>query len=202
MKGKKQLKTLKNQSKSKILLKAKIKNFITKELWQYCLVTGFIAFCGWLFAKPIEAVCFWTSHLIIRPEFAKQYHCRNRNLAKATACCLFVTFSVIFFGILYCMPLSISLLASIPLAFVICWVGYVAQDNLDMRFAISGNIYLMTDKEFETFCISKGLTEMETSIADKMFRKKLKGEELYSAIGYCKRQTLRIRSKLRQILFN
>lgn len=202
MKGKVQLKTLRNQSKSKILFKARLKKFIIQELWQYLLVAGFIAFCGWLFNKPIEAVCFWSSHLLIRPEFAKQYHCRHKKLSIATACCLFVTFSVIFFGILYCLPLAISLLASIPLAFVICWVGYVVQDNIDMRLKINGNIYSMTDGEFVEYATSKGLTEMEIAIADQMFRKKLKGEELYSKIGYSKIQTIRIRQKLKQLLFN
>lgn len=60
----------------------------------------------------------------------------------------------------------------------------------------------MTDKQFKEYCIGKGLTEMEASIADIIFRKKIKGKELYDKLGYCKRQTLRIKSKLKEMLFN
>lgn len=39
-------------------------------------------------------------------------------------------------------------------------------------------------------------TEQETMIADCIIRKELKGNELYNAIGYSKRQTINIRKRI------
>lgn len=120
------LQTLKKQSKSKILLKVKVKNFLTKQLWQHLIVVAFVAFTAWIFCKPWEAIMFCVSHLVIRRLFDKQYHCGT------IALCLFTTLTIAFLGIATCMPVTLSLLSSIPVCCFVAWVGYIAQDRIDL----------------------------------------------------------------------
>ena len=171
------MKTLKKQSKKKILLRNSIKEFLQKKLWQYILVIAFVLFSAWLFRKPIEAVMFCISHIVIRVGFEKQYHYKHRNRARGIAICLFITLTIIFFGVASCLPVEISLLSTIPICFLICWVGYIVQDRIDImmenkqlqeEFDIvleklkqekNIDVYSMTEDELRNFAKSKGLKE-------------------------------------------
>lgn len=186
----------------KIARKIKIKKFVHEQLWQYALITAFVFFCGWLFQKYVEGFAFCVSHYFIRPQFEKQFHCINNNRIIAISSCLFVTCTIIFFSAMYCLPLAFSLLSAIPLALFVCWFGYVLQDHIDAHIIPTKNIYEMTDTEFTEFGISKGLTDCEIMIADRIWRKHLKGQQLYNAIGYSKRQTIRLRKSILQKLNN
>lgn len=75
--------------------------------------------------KPIEVLYFCISHTLIRMKFEKQYH-------ASTVDCTRITMFVIFVGIIYTMPMPISLLSSIPLSLAISWVGYIAKDRIDV----------------------------------------------------------------------
>lgn len=152
--------------------------------------------CGWLFDKYIIAIHFSISHFFIRPKFDKQFHCRHRKRSVATAMCLSLTCILTFFSVALILPLNISLLSVLPVTYFICWFGYIAQDRLDLLNQLKPNIYQLNEEEFINFCLRKELTNEEIEIAKIIFRKGLKGEELYKAIGYCKRQTIRIRQKI------
>lgn len=69
---------------------------------------------------------FFIAHLIIRRYFDKQYHCGT------TALCIITTLSIAFFGIASILPVTASLLSTIPICCFISWVGYVAQDRIDL----------------------------------------------------------------------
>lgn len=190
------MRPLKKQSLKKIKLKIKIKDFIKKELWQYLIVVTFLFMCGWLFDKYILAANLAIAHFFMRPKFDKQFHCRRNNRKIAITLCLILTCTLIFFSVAIVLPLHISLLSSLPVTYFICWFGYIAQDRLDLLNQLKPNIYQLNDEEFINFCLRKELTNEEIEIAKIIFRKGLKGEELYKAIGYCKRQTIRIRQKI------
>ena len=108
----------------------KIEKFIKEQLWQLLLVITIVVLFACLLDKIIEAIVFCTAHLILRRDFNKQYH------SGFTAVCLSITIAVAFFGIIVCLPINVSLLSSIPLAFIICWVGDIAQDRLDCKSKI------------------------------------------------------------------
>ena len=110
---------------NKLELQLKFQKFFVEQFWQLALVVAFISFYAWLFDKPIEAVLFCISHFIIRALFDKQFHCGT------TAMCLTLTLSIGFFGIASCLPLSVSLLSTIPICFGIAAIGYIAQDRVD-----------------------------------------------------------------------
>ena len=161
---------------NKVKLKLKLEKFLKYELWQYTLVIAFVFLCGWLFDKIIQAVMFSVAHIVIRKYFDKQYHCGT------TATCMFTTLSIAFFGIMYTFPLTLSLLSTIPICFLICWVGYVVQDRIDqiaenkaLQNEIDNligkikeyeniNLYKMTETELRQYGASKLLSEIQQDI--------------------------------------
>lgn len=184
------LKTLKKQSKRKILLNNKIREFVKKQLWQHAIVIGTACFYAWLFDKWWQAGMFAISHSIIRPQFDKQYHC-------GTTCqCLIVTLSILLFAIYFILPLELSLLSTLPITYLVCWVGYLAQCKVDSNKTLKRTFEQMTDDEFVDFCKSRHLSDEYIGYAKLILRKKLKGETLYNAMGYSEAQAKRIRKKI------
>lgn len=119
---------------------------------------------------------FCVSHVVIRKQFNKQYHCNT------TAMCLCLTLIIALFGIVVCFPLSVSLLSAIPLCFMIASVGYVVQDRLDtvadlqmarietdnltatLKEYQHPDIYKMTEDELRQYGAIKQLSELQQDI--------------------------------------
>lgn len=153
------LQTLKKQSKKKILNKVKLKNFIKKQLGQYLLVVAFVSFCAWIFYKPCEAVMFCIAHIVVRRHFDKQYHCGT------TSMCTSLTLTIAFFGIATILPVAISLLSTIPICCFISWVGYIAQDRIDLlKKHKDEDIFMMDEEKLRELGRVKGLTEIQQEI--------------------------------------
>lgn len=170
--------------------KLRIEKFFKEELWQYTLVIAFIFTYSWMLDKIFEAIMFCTAHIVLRPLYEKEYHKEKTNK------CLLVTFAVITIGVLNCLPKSISLLSSLPVASFVCWFGYILQDRIDLQKKLSPNLKSMPLDEFINFCKIRNLTIDEIEIAKKIIRDELKGERLYRTIGYSKPQTARIRKRI------
>lgn len=168
---------LKNQSRNKILKKKKFKDFIRKQLWQHILVVAFICFCAWLFNKYYEAVMFCIAHVVIRKDFAKQYHSKSRYI------CMSITLSVIFFGIMWCMPVKVSLLSSIFVAFVICLAGYLIQDRIDLliykKKTMSFNLKTCTKDELIEKCKLLEYSSDKIELAVMFFCDKLSNKQVW-----------------------
>ena len=199
------LQTLKKQSRKRILLKARIKKFIVYELWIYLLVIGSIALCSWLFNKWIEGIMFCIAHICIRRVFDKQFH------FNSTAYCLTLTLAIIWFAIPITLPLATSLLSSIPIAFIICFFGYLAQDRVDLLLQVNKlnkdierliekishkDKYAMNETELYEHCRNCGLDDVECKIAYYVIIERLKGKDLYEAIGYSEAQAKRKRKNI------
>lgn len=199
------LKTLKRKSKRLLILKIRTKDFIKQQLWVYLIVFASIALCSWIFDKWIEGIMFCIAHTAIRTAFDKQFHFHT------TAYCLSLTLAIIWFAIPITLPIATSLLSSIPVAFLICFVGYLAQDRLDKAKKIRDlnrhikelldkimhkSIFAMSEDELYAHCRSRGLDDADCKIAYFMIIERLKGKELYEAIGYSERQTKRKRKKI------
>ena len=148
---------------------------------------------------------FCIAHITIRRAFDKQFHF-NR-----TAYCLILTLGVIWFSIPITPSLTVSLLGSIPVAFGICFLGFLAQDRVDLLKEVKRldeystqlvmsiahkDIYAMDEDELYEHCRSCGLDEEDCKIAYFVVIERLKGKELYQALPYSqatiKRKRLRI----------
>lgn len=161
---------------NRVKLQLKLEKFFKYELWQHIIVIAFVFLCGWLFDRIIQAVMFSVAHIVIRKYFDKQYHCGT------TATCMFTTLSIAFFGIMYIFPLGLSLLSTIPICFLISWVGYVVQDRIDqitenkaLQNEIDNlvgkikdyeniNLYKMNETELRQYGASKLLSEIQQDI--------------------------------------
>lgn len=155
-----------------IMLSARLKaeKFIKEQLWQHILVVSIIVLFAFLLDKKIETICFCVAHIVIRPKFAKQYH------SNLTHVCLFITLNIAFFGILLCLPVGTSLLFAVPLVFGISWVGYIAQDRIDIlkQKETPFNTDTCTESELIERCKALHFSTENTELAVEFFIKKTK----------------------------
>lgn len=150
----------------------KTEKFIKEQLWQLLLVVAFVALCAWIFEKPVEAICFCVAHIVIRANFDKQYH------SSVTRICLFITSLVVFFGILFCLPIRTSLLSAIPIAFTVALVGYliaykieIEQEKVAERKK-SFDLDTCTETELIERCRALRFSDINTELAVEFFIKK------------------------------
>lgn len=158
-------------------IRLKTEKFIKEQLWQLLLVVAIILFCAWIFEKYFEAICFCIAHIVIRRNFELQYH------SNATSICLLITTFVIFFGIILCIPISLSLLSSIPIAFLVCLIGYLVQYKIEKEKPKIFNANYCTETELINRCKELNFSEENTKLAVLFFIKKLKHREIASM--YC-----------------
>lgn len=199
------LQPLRKNSRKKIKFQIKFEKFIKKQLPSYVIVIASTILCAWLFNRWIEAIQFCVAHCFIRSAFDKQFHFHK------TYHCLILTLAIIWFAIPITLPITASLLSSIPIAFLICYFGCLAQDRIDLIIANRKlnkyveellsqlnhkDIYSMTDDELYEHCRSRGLSEEECRIAHFVVIDRLKGKELYEAIRYSERQSKRLRTAI------
>lgn len=170
------LKRLTKQSQKLTLIKIKIKKFIIQQLWLYIIVISSIVLCSWVFNRWLEGLMFCIAHVCIRRVFDKQFHFNK------TAYCLALTLAIIWFAIPITLPIAVSLLSSIPIAFLICFIGFYAQDridlqrqNKDLEHEIKAiieelnkykqiDIYKMTQEELRQYGASQHLSEVQIDI--------------------------------------
>ena len=117
------------------LISLKLERIFLQQIWIHLLVIGSTALCCWLFNKWIEGVMFCIAHLTIRRAFDKQFH------LNTTALCMSFTLAVIWFAIPYTLPIAVSLLSSIPIAFLICLLGFIFQDYVDFKTKAERTIF-------------------------------------------------------------
>ena len=199
---------------NKTKLKLKIEKFLVEQVPTYLVVFCSIFLCAWIFNRWIEAILFCVAHTCIRNSFNKQFHFNK------TAYCICLTLAIIWFSIPITLPLAESLLSSIPISFLICFFGFLAQDRIDLRFDVQRlqkystellmqlqaksvkDIYAMNEDELYEHCRNCGLDEEDCKIAYFIVIERLKGKELYQALPYSeatiKRKRLKIMSKIKK----
>ena len=146
------------------------------------------------------------SHTCVRNAFDKQFHFKNN-----AASCLTLTLALIWFATPTVLPLGVSLLSSIFISFLISFFGFLAQDRIDYMLEVKRlnkyieellekinhkDIYAMSEDELYEHCRSRGLSDADCKIAYFVVYERLKGKELYDAIGYSERQTKRKRADI------
>lgn len=174
--------------KNNIELQLKIEKFFKEELWQHILVVAFVCFCAWFFDKWILAPMVYISDIVVRLQFEKQYHCNNSKQAIAVALCMWLTCTVIFFTVAYCLPLAISLLSCLPISYFSAWVGYIAQDRLDVKIILNKlkdkTIWQMSETELADYCYAKGIRGDMLEFVIMIVIHQMKYEEIGRKLGY------------------
>lgn len=124
--------------------------------------------------KWLEGIIFYICHWVIREQFPKQYH----HIIPAT--CRLITSTVLFFGVTFVSPISISLISAIPINYFIGWVGFTkyqcdyyerkASENKRRTF----NVDTCTESELIQRCKDLHLSEENTNLAIEFFIRKTK----------------------------
>ena len=165
--------------KNNTSLKLKIEKFFTEQLWQLLLVVAFLFFSAFVFDKYIESILFCISHTLIRNAFKKQYHCGT------TALCLTFTLGIAWFGINITMPITLSIVSSNVVCFIVAFLGFIAQDRLDLYVfkkklekKSEFNTDNCTEEELIARCKELKFSEENTLLAIELFIKKTKQSKL------------------------
>lgn len=173
------LKTLKKKSKKLVIAKLKLKDFLIHQLWVYAIVFVSLFLCAWIFNKWIEATMLCVAHTLIRNAFEKQFHFNK------TAYCLILTCAIIWFAIPITPSIAVSLLSSIPVAFLVCFFGYVAQDRIDLLKATRKSIFdfkSCTREEVVNVCHELGYNKDKEDLAVMFFADRLKNKQIWEIL--------------------
>lgn len=171
----------KNQQRNNWLrFKIKIRDFITDQLWQYLIIIGSIILCSWIFDRWIQGAMFVIAHIYIRKVFDKQFHfCK-------TAYCLCLTLAIIWFSIPLTLSITTSILSSAPIAFLICFFGYLAQDWVDLRNYKKNhemfNLKTCTKEQLIEACKVLGYNNEKQELAIMFFIDKLSNKEIWAKL--------------------
>lgn len=155
----------------------KVEKFITEQLWQLLIVVAFVFGCAWIFDRYAQAIMFSVSHIIIRANFEKQYHCGKTSL------CMFTTLSVAFFGIASTLDFSVSLLSTVPVCFIISFVGYLVQDRADLYLEnkkIKAYLKKTPKDEILQKCTDLNYTDIKKQMAVKFFVENQKPKDVWT----------------------
>lgn len=179
------LKNLKNKKPRFKIFKIKAIDFIKRQLWVYAIVIASILLSSWIFNKWIEGIMFCIAHICIRNAFDKQFH------FKKTAYCLTLTLAIIWFAIPITLPLATSLLSSIPIAFAICFFGFVVQDWVDLKLYKRKhemfNLKTCTKEQLIEACNMLGYTSEKQELAIMFFIEKLSNKNVWLRLCELKR---------------
>ena len=190
------------KAKAKVLYG--IREFI-RILPFHILVMGSVFTIATIFNKYAEAVCFLVAFFTLRYKFDKTYH------SDSMVVCMTMTISMFSISVIICLPIYTSLFFSIFLGYLDSYLLWFLRDTKDYKILAKRlqieinrlllkishkNIYAMSQDELYKHCRDCGLSEEECRIAYFVVIERLKGKELYNALGYCDRHCKRIRKKV------
>lgn len=135
-----------------------------------------------------EFMLFYTSFWFIRINFDLTYHSNSWSTCKLWTRIMLC--SGVF--LLWLLPIKYTLFNGLFVGFLCAFVLYLIEYYRKPK----PNIYAMTEEELYAHCRQRGLSEEDCMIANIIVFKRLKGKDLYSAIGYSERQSKRKRKKI------
>lgn len=167
-----------------------------------CLIVDF-SFQSFIYGL-FECMLFYVSFWFIRINFDNTFHSDEwRKCKKYTR-----TMLVLGVFALWILPVEYSLFNSIAVAFVCCFILYLVANETDEKKALKiannellerfnhKSIYAMNEQELYEHCRNCGLDDVECKIAYYVVIERLKGNELYEAVGYSEAQAKRKRKKI------
>lgn len=152
----------------------------------YSIIYLGIAVAGVLNQKYIETAFLFIAFISLRYCFPKTFH------SKSVYRCVFWSIVIFWVAIPQTLPIAVSIFSSIVSGFLMTWGLYLIQDYLDCKVKTTLTIKDISLPTLENILNDSLLTEEEKSVIKYKHIKHLKGEKLYNAMGYSKRQTIRI----------
>ena len=130
---------------------------------------------SWIFGKWIEGIAFFVCHWLIREQFPQQYH----HIVPSV--CRLLTGTIFFFGVSFMLPVSASIIFSIPINYFIGWVGYTKKqaDYYEHQCEKLKNKYCNEKENLLLLCKRACLNERDTEIAMQYFYEKKAPKEIW-----------------------
>lgn len=175
----------------------------------YLFVIAAILPIVWLTGRYIEAFLLICAFLTLRYKFDTTYHHDKTHI------CLFITLSVACVSIPITLPINISILSGVFVAFAITYVAWLVQAYLNSQESNKrlrarnveltervrvADVYSMNEGGIRALCKSNFLDPIDEEIAVQRLIYRLKGQELYDKIGYSKAQMTRREKHIEQVL--
>lgn len=155
--------------------------------------------------KWIEGIVFFFVHWLVKVQFPKEYH------HIVPSMCRTITSAVLFFGVSFVLPLSLSLVSSIPICYFISWVGYTKKqaDDFEIKYLELKEI-LEHKKEFNTDtctqeelvrrCKELGFSRTNTRLAVEFFIKKTRHRDIADILCIEEKSVQQQKRRLKQKL--
>ena len=172
--------------------KIKIKLFLFDFIFNLIifLAIGVIAYFK---NKILETIFFYICWLGLRYVFPKIFHYRQSKTPMGNLLgCMFWSIVIFDIAIENVLPLSISLFSSVIISFGINYILYIIQEYIDFKTKSERTIMELTKDELLGYMENSLLSAEEKDAIQYYVIDKMKGERFYNAMGYSKRQSLRI----------
>lgn len=152
----------------------------------YAVIYIGIALAGIANHKYIETVFLLVSFVALRYCFPKTFHC---NIVYN---CVFWSIILFWVGVPQTLPITISMFSSVIVGFVITYVLYLVQDYVDFKTKAELTLFDLPKDRLQEYIDNSTLKDEEKLALKFYVIDHYKGEQFYNAMGYSKRQCLRI----------
>lgn len=152
----------------------------------YSVIYIGIALAGFINNKIIETIFLFISFISLRYCFSKTFH------SKSVYMCMFWSIFAFWVAIPHTLPISISIFSSVLVGFAMTYILYVIQDYIDFKEKKELTLFDLPKDKLEYYIENSTLKDEEKFAIKYYIIEHYKGEQFYSAMGYSKRQCLRI----------
>lgn len=124
----------------------------------YAFIFLMIGLFAFLLDKHIEAIFLFVTYVCVRYRFPKTFHHKN------TYWCVFWSILSFWLCILTILPIHLSILSSVVVGLLLCYILYKVQDAIDIKEENARlkeeintkkefSLYSCSREEFETYCL-------------------------------------------------
>lgn len=159
--------------------------YIFKYSLYSIIYLGIIA-AGILNHRYIETVFIFISYISLRYCFPKTFH------SKIVYRCVFWSIVSYWIGIPHTLPIGVSIFSSVIVGFAITYVLYIIQDYVDFKEKKELTLFDLPKDRLQEYIDNSTLKDEERLALKFYVIDHYKGEQFYNAMGYSKRQCLRI----------
>lgn len=161
----------------------KFKYYLFVGFW-YAVIFAGIYISAWFNGKVVEATLLLIAYFVLRYTFPKTYHCKQYWQ------CIFFSITAFCVVIPMVLPISVSIFSSIfmggIIGLVLCRVQEFAE--LKERELNQPTIFELTKDELCQLLESTIMSDEEKRAVELRVIEHYKGNQWYTAMGYCKRQ--------------
>lgn len=149
----------------------------------YAFIFLMIGAFAFLLDKHVEAIFLFVSYVFLRYRFPKTFHHPN------TYWCVFWSIMSFWLCIVTILPLHLSVLSSVIVAILLCYILYKVKDHIDIKKENEKlkeelsqkkpfSIYNCSREEFDVHCLEKGVRRDRLDYVWDILRSSLSVNEL------------------------